>query len=91
MTSKRPCQAKDYRLEQMDSEILLYHPVKTKTFYLNETASLIWRLCDGHRTSAEIAELLKGAFPDGEATIADEVESTLDELATQGVVEFVDP
>ena len=26
----------------MDSEILLYHPVKTKTFYLNETASLIW-------------------------------------------------
>ena len=74
----------------MNSEILLYHPVKTKTVYLNATASLVWRLCDGQRTTPDIVELLKDAFPNGSAVIADEVEWTLDELARQNVIEFVE-
>ncbi len=54
-------------------------PRKTKTLYLNETASLVWNLCNGERTSDEICAILREAFPDASDVDAD-VESTLESL-----------
>jgi len=31
--------------------------------YLNESAAVIWRLCDGQRTVGEIVDVLKSAYP----------------------------
>ena len=90
MSSRTPRPVQDYRLETVDNEVLLYHPVKTTTLYLNETAALVWRLCDGHRSSEEIVELLSEAFPDAGDSLADEVNTTLDELAKQGAIVFVE-
>jgi hypothetical protein len=86
--AKKPRHRPDYHLEHLDSEILLYHPGRTRVLYLNETASLIWRLCDGSRTTAEIARLLEEAFPEQAGTIAEQVESTLRSFAEQGAMEF---
>jgi hypothetical protein len=86
---KKPRQKPDYRLETLDHEILLYHPARTQALYLNETASLIWRLCDGHRTTAEIAQLLEEAFPEQAGTVGDEVASTLHRFVEQDAIEFV--
>ena len=89
-SGKRPLQRPDYRLEEkFGKEILLYHPGKTEVLHLNATASLLWRLCNGQRTPAEITELLREAFPDAAATIDQEVEATLREFAEHHVVEFV--
>ena len=55
MGARTPRQNTDYRLETVDNEILLYHPVKTKTLYLNETVALIWRR--GRRKSFERRDL----------------------------------
>ena len=85
---KKPRHAPDYRLEEIDGEILLSHPAMTKTIYLNETASLIWQLCNGQYTTAEIAELLQDAFPDAEGSIVDEVEVTLQRLLEHEAIEF---
>ena len=74
-----PRQTEDYRLETLDGELLLYHPAQTKTLYLNETASLVWNLCNGERTSDEICAILREAFPDASDVDAD-VESTLESL-----------
>lgn len=87
--AKKPRPTPDYRLEKLDSEILLYHPARTKVLYLNETASLIWRLCDGIRSTAEITELLQDAFPEQASTIGDEVESTLRSFMEQDAIELV--
>jgi hypothetical protein len=84
---QKPRPKPDYRLERLDNEILLYHPAKTTVLYLNETASLIWNLCDGNRTTAEIVELLKDAFPDQAATIDEEVRSTLRRFIEHGAME----
>ena len=46
----KPRRKTDYRLEQLDGEMVLYHPSETKILYFNQTASLIWQLCDGERT-----------------------------------------
>jgi hypothetical protein len=84
----RPSQVPDYRLERLDRELLLYHPTKTKALHLNETASIIWTLCDGTRTIAEIIALLREGFPDQADVIAEEVESSLRLFAEHGAVEL---
>jgi len=86
---KKPRQKPDYLLEAVDSDIVLYHPGRNKALYLNETASLIWRLCDGNRTIAEIAELLQEAFPERDSAINDGVESTLRRFVEEDAVELV--
>ena len=47
MEDKKPLRNQDFRLEKMDDELLLFNPKSTNILYLNETASLIWQLCDG--------------------------------------------
>ena len=90
MTASRvPKQVSGYHLEHMDGELLLHHPTSTKVVYLNETASLIWHLCDGQRTTDEVAELLRDSFPEPGGTIADDVEATLRLFVDHGAIEFV--
>lgn len=79
----------DYRLERLDKEILLYHPARTQVLYLNETASMIWSLCDGTRTRDDITALLVEAFPEQESTIGTEVDLTLRRFVEQEAIEFV--
>ena len=79
----------DYRLATLDNEILLYHPGRTTVLYLNETASLIWKLCDGSRTTVEITEILEEAFPGQTGQIGDEVTATLRTFVEQDAMEFV--
>ncbi|MDH3637142.1 MAG: PqqD family protein [Gammaproteobacteria bacterium] len=76
----------DYRLETFGDEVLLYHPAHTRTVYLNHAASLIWRLCDGTRTVAEIITLLRDSYPESADTIESDVESVLNQFAEHGAV-----
>jgi hypothetical protein len=73
----------------IDNELLLFHPAQAKILYCNETASLIWQLCDGQRTPQEITHLLAAAFPEAADTIADDVEATLRQFLQHGAIEFV--
>jgi len=86
---KKPRRKREYRLEQMDNELLLYHPAETQVMYCNETASLIWQLCDGQRTRKEIVALLVEAYPDGAERIAGDVQLTLEQFLTHGAIEYV--
>lgn len=85
----KPRRKPDYRLEMIDNELLLYHPAETKILYCNETASLIWELCDGQRTPQEITALLGDAFPEAADSIADDVQVTLRQFVQHGAIEFV--
>ena len=88
MFSKIPRQKPDYRLETLDGEMLLYHSGDTKIIYCNQTASLVWQLCDGQRSVERITTLLRNAYPEADDTIADDVTATLSQFAEQGVIEF---
>ena len=81
----------DFRLEELDNELLLYHPAKTKTVYMNETASLVWQLCDGKRSVGEIVALLSDSFPEAGDGLLDDVETTLDKFVQHGAVEINKP
>ena len=89
ISKNRPCRKPDYRLELLDNELLLFHPTETQILYCNETASVIWQLCDGQRTVPEIVDMLRAAFPEAVDTIAGDVHSVLETLVQRGAIEFV--
>lgn len=63
---------------------LLYDPDTDRVQVMNYTALRIFRLCDGTRTAAEIAEALAEEFDDVPATVADDVADMLRRMETFG-------
>ena len=87
---KKPRRKPGYHLEMMDGELLMFSPGEAQILYCNQTASLIWQLCDGERTVQEIVEMLAAAFPEAEQRIRAEAPATLEKFRQHSVVEFVD-
>jgi hypothetical protein len=85
----RPRRKSDYRLEEIDGELLIYHPTESNVVYCNQTASLIWHLCDGTHTTAEINNLLSDAYPEAATSIPVDVAATLQTLTQQQVIEWI--
>ncbi len=85
----KPRRKADYQLEMIDNELLLFHPAQARILYCNQSASLIWQLCDGQSTTQEIVALLAAAYPEAADGIADDVRATLQQLAQHGAIEFV--
>lgn len=81
-----PVPDKEFIREELDNEILLYYPAKTSTIYLNETASIVWSLCDGERTVGEIVDLIKLSYPESGRQIEVDIESTLAGLREKGAI-----
>lgn len=75
-----------YRLEEFDGELVLYHSTSTQVVYLNETAALVWRLCDGERSVEAICTLLKEAYPDTADAIEGDVTATVAKLVESGAL-----
>jgi len=85
----KPRRKDDYRLEMIDNELLLFHPAQTRILYCNQSASLIWQLCDGQSTTQEIIALLAAAFPEAAEGMAHDVQATLQQFEQHGAIEFV--
>ena len=45
-------------VQELDGEVLIYDLIKNKAFCLNETSALVWNLCDGTKSIAELSNLL---------------------------------
>ncbi len=87
--SAKPKQKPGYHLEMIDGELLLYHLDKSKILYCNQTASLIWHLCDGQQTIGEIITLISEAYPDAAETMAADVKETIQRFLGAGCIELV--
>lgn len=85
----RPRRKPDFRMEKMDDELLLFHPALNRILYCNESASLVWQLCDGLHGAEEIAAILADAYPDAAAEIPGDVSSTLQQFFDYGAIEYV--
>ena len=83
-----PCRRPGYQLEVIDDEVLLFNPAKERILYCNQTAFLIWQLCDGKRTGNEIVDILVGAFPEAVAAIPGDVKAALEELHKYRAIGF---
>ena len=48
----------DVVVQDLENEVLIYDLKINKAFCLNETSALVWRLCDGTKSVAEINQLI---------------------------------
>jgi hypothetical protein len=85
MKEKRIEKNPDIFVEEMDTEILLYQPNSNKAIHHNETAALVWKLCDGTRTVQDLIDVVSESFPD-ENDLAYEIEQIIDFLVNEGAL-----
>jgi len=75
-----PHQHGDFQIEQLEGETLLYQHQLKRVIYLNESAALVWHLCDGRRSVADIIELLVNSYPETEDAVRADVIEAIDSL-----------
>lgn len=85
-----PSPRERYVVEDIDNESLIYRQASKSAVYLNETATVIWKLCDGTRSAREITAVLAEAFPEEAQAIAADVAATIDELIKVGALKLVE-
>ena len=76
----RPVRREGCRLEAIEGELLVFDPTRASVLYCNETAAVVWGLCDGSRTVAEIVRLLSDAFPEARGQVAADVREAVVQL-----------
>lgn len=81
-----PCRVEGFQMETIEGEIILLHPARNLIIHCNQSGALIWNLCDGNRTVAEIIELLGAAYPEARDEIAVNVPVTIQELLSHGAL-----
>ena len=82
-----PKKCTGFLAEQMDGEIVLLHPARNIIIHTNETAALVWQMCDGINTMDQIVEVLGSAYPDDRGQIAKDVPEIIQKLREQGVLD----
>jgi hypothetical protein len=65
-----PARKADLVIQEVEGETLVYDLKSHKAHCLNPTAALVWKLCDGRRTAAQIAQKLEEQL---HATVTSEV------------------
>lgn len=86
--ARKPQQKEGFLLEELDGELMLYNIASTRIFALNQSAALIWELCSGQYTVAEITSALAEAYPSSQGQIEQQVTDTLALLLAHGAIEL---
>ena len=76
----------DYYVEEIEGEWLLFKPESQKAIYLDETASVIWTMCDGSRDAQELASEIAAHYPDSQDTVKSDVIDALSLLDEHGAL-----
>lgn len=81
-----PRRMPEYVLERTDSEYQLRHRGSDTAIYINETAALLWELCDGGKSVGNIKRMLLAAYPDAAESISPDVDKAISTLLGHGAL-----
>lgn len=76
------------QIETFGDGVLLYREAAREAAYLNNSAAVIWALCDGNNSLGDIEDTLVKAYPDEKGSILQDIESTLEKLMQNDAIEF---
>jgi pyrroloquinoline quinone biosynthesis protein D len=86
MTARNLVRSPDFFVEDLQDETLLYRSGSPTVIYLNESAALVWKLCDGQRTVKDIVNILIENFPEAKSQLPYEVEQAVAMLLDKGAL-----
>ena len=72
--------------KEIDGEFLLHDPLTGSVHHLNAVAGLVWRLCDGVRSSETIAAEVGAAYRKSPSEIAVDIEDVLRNFSEKGLI-----
>jgi len=81
-----PYHSPSAQAQKFDSEVVVYCQQRKKAIYLNETASLVWQLCDRTRTVADIVELISQNYPEQAEEVRGNVFEAIESLWLEGAI-----
>ena len=81
-----PKQIEGLEVNPVEDGFMIYQPDQDRVHYLNHTAVLVFELCDGRRSPAEIAELVRKAYGLPKRP-RKEVDATLAKMHGEGLVQ----
>ena len=82
-------QESGFRLERIDGELVLYSPNSEAMASCNETAALVWALCNGERNLAQVVELVAEAYP-ASGSVEGDIRATAEQLRDAGILRKVE-
>jgi hypothetical protein len=88
LSYRRPRKRTGVREAQVLDQVLLEVPGKTEPLSLNSSAAEIWKLCDNHRSMAEIAEELEKKYSVPHEIVCSDVENAIDQLHSDGAIDL---
>ena len=71
---------------RLGDEWMLEYRGSQNQVWLNQTAQIIWELCDGTRTQLQITNELRRRFPDAESSLDADVNTTVKQFITERVL-----
>lgn len=81
-----PRQTPGFRMEILNNEVILLRPSDGKIIQCNQTAGVVWQLCDGNRSVRDIVHLLREAYPEPGERVVTDVHDTLATLAAANAI-----
>lgn len=87
MTTSKPTRRSDISVKDIGGEIFLHDNEGKAIHVLNSTAQLIWNLCDGQHTPAEMEMAIRERFavPAGHDVMKD-IDQTLKTFVAKGIL-----
>lgn len=82
-----PRARRDIRVQEIDGEAVVVDPRSGAAHRLNPTAYRVWRACDGHATTRQLAESLTLRYDIDFDRALDDVEAVILTLAERDLVE----
>ena len=83
--SDAPCQTPGLDITEVDDGLVVFEPTARRVHHLNVTLTLVFELCTGDHSPAQITELVQTAFGVASPPHA-EVLAALDSLRTELLV-----
>jgi hypothetical protein len=83
---QRPSRAEGLEVNTVADGLVIYQSAPEQVHYLNNTSAIVFELCDGTLTVAEIAEQMQSLLSLPEAPVG-EVETCVAELVAKAVVQ----
>ncbi len=87
LTDTLPQQNSDLIVQELDDDLILYHPENEHVHVLNYTAHAVWKLCDGLHTAADAVMSLGSLFHGAEKnTTCADVSDVIDDFFRKELV-----
>jgi pyrroloquinoline quinone biosynthesis protein D len=88
MTKGRPIRAKSAVWRRVGDEVVVIRGDGLSTHILNTTAALVWEMCDGEHSIAEMASMLATRFDVSPEVAQADIEEVNDRLVQAGIMDW---